>query len=378
MKDSERLVQYMESKLKEMCGLLEKCVQLESPSHEDKTASDRCNAFFKNLLEKEGFDVEVKPQIDNGDHLIAHMGTGIRGTMCVGHYDTVFPIGDIIKNPFRIEDGKAYGPGILDMKGGIIMGIYAVKALKELGMMPDKRITFFLNGDEESGSFNSSKMIVEEAKKHDNVIVLEPGYNELGSIKKTRYGRGTYELIVRGKMAHSGTNPNEGINPVVELTYQIQKLLKLYSVEKGISIVPTYIKGGIKGTCMIPDTTYVSFDVRAKTAEMLELVDKKIKSVKPVMKGIHIDVKGGIDKPPLPEYKELIEAARKYADELDIELIPENCMGGSDGNFTGGAGIPTIDGLGMSGLYLHTHDEYINMNHIVKRTALVARLIENI
>lgn len=149
-------------------------------------------------------------------------------------------------------------------------------------------------------------------------------------------------------------------------------------MEKGISIVPTYIKGGIKGTCMIPDTAYVSFDVRAKTAEMLELVDKKIKSVKPVMKGIHIDVKGGIDKPPLPEYKELIEAARKYADELDIELIPENCMGGSDGNFTGGAGIPTIDGLGMSGLYLHTHDEYINMNHIVKRTALVARLIENI
>ncbi len=378
MTDSIKLLNYMEEHLSEILDTVRDSVELESPSHEDKAVSDRCSAFFQKLLGETGFDVEVIPQKENGDHILAKMGSGKRGTLCVGHYDTVFPIGGISRNPFRVSGEKAYGPGILDMKGGIVMGIFAVKALCELGMMPDKRIAFFINGDEESGSFNSSEMIVNEAQNYDNVIILEPGYDEIGSMKKTRYGRGTYTITAHGKAAHSGSNPKEGINPITELSYQIQKAISFNDEERGVSVVPIFCGGGIEGTCMIPEKASVRFDVRTETAELSKETDEKIRSLKPVLKGIKLQIEGGIDKPPLPEYKELIDVAGHFAKELGVELKPVSCMGGSDGNFTGGAGIPTIDGMGMSGLYLHTYDEYVNVSHIPKRTALVAQLIRNL
>ena len=379
MTDSEKLLDYLEDKINEIMRTIECSVKLESPSHQDKKASDKCSMFFQKLLADTGFKVNVIPQTENGNHIIAELGAGRRGTLCIGHYDTVFPIGGLEENPFRVNEGKAYGPGILDMKGGIVMGVFAVRALKELNMLPeDKKIAFFLNGDEESGSFNSSEAILKEAEKYDNVIVLEPGYDEIGSIKRSRYGRGTYKIIAHGKSAHSGSNPDEGINPIREISYQIQKVIELNDKKRGISLVPTWFSGGISGTCMIPKTASVSFDVRTETAEISKEIDCKIKELKPFMNGIRLEIEGGIDKPPLPEYRELIDKASAYASELGIKLKPEKCMGGSDGNFTGGAGIPTIDGMGMSGLYLHTPDEYINVNHIAKRTALVAQLIRNL
>ena len=375
--DSKALVAYFESHLDEMIGLLRDCTELESPSHEDKAVSDRCGEFFQKLFRDAGFQVETIPQSENGDCIVARTGSGQHGTLCVGHYDTVFPIGFLARNPFRVESTKAFGPGLLDMKGGIIMGYMAVKALKELNMFPQKRITFFLNGDEESGSFHSSDLIVAEAKKHDNVIVLEPGYDEIGSIKPGRYGRATYHIIAHGRSAHSGSNPEEGINPLEELSHQLLQVITLNDLEHGVSVAPICFKGGIPGTCVIPETASFSIDVRTRDVDLQKKIDDQIRGLQPVLEGIRLEIQGGIDKPVLPRYEELIDMAAGFAKELGITQVGNVCKGGSDGNFTGGAGVPTIDGMGMSGLYLHTPHEYIHVDHIAKRTALVALMLKN-
>lgn len=375
--NSEKLLAYMESHLEETLELLQVCAELESPSHENKAASDKCANYFGDLFRGAGFQVETIPQQENGDHVVARMGAGKRGTLCVGHYDTVFPIGFLAQNPFRVEGNKAYGPGILDMKGGIIMGLMAVKALRELDMLPEKRITFFLNGDEESGSFHSSDLIVAEARKHDNVLVLEPGYDEVGSMKTGRYGRATYRVIAHGRSAHSGSNPEEGINPLEELSHQVLKILAFNDPARGVSVAPTWFQGGIPGTCVIPESASFSVDVRTKDISLQEETDRNIRALKPVLQGIRLEIQGGIDKPVLPGYDPLIRMAAGFARELGFEQTGRVCKGGSDGNFTGGAGIPTIDGMGMSGLYLHTPQEYINVDHIARRTALVALMIQN-
>lgn len=377
MMDSEKLVSYMESHLDEMIRLLQACVELESPSHENKAASDKCGEFFRELFANAGFQTESIPQAENGDHIVARMGTGVRGTLCVGHYDTVFPIGFLPRNPFRVEGTKAYGPGLLDMKGGIIMGYMAVKALRDLGLLPNKRITFFLNSDEESGSFHSSELIVAEAKKHDNVIVLEPGYDEIGSVKSGRYGRATYHIIAHGRSAHSGTNPEDGINSLEEISHQLLRVISFNDPERGVSVAPTCCQGGIPGTCVVPEIASFSVDVRSKDPEIQQMIDRKIRALRPVLDGVRLEIQGGIDKPVLPRYGQLIEMAAGFAKELGITLREDICKGGSDGNFTGGAGIPTIDGMGMSGLYLHTPNEYIHVDHIAKRTALVALMLKN-
>ncbi|MGI6766765.1 MAG: M20 family metallopeptidase [Lentihominibacter sp.] len=378
MKDFEMLVNYIDEHFEDMMVSLEQIVLLETPSLEDKSVSDKCSKALKKLFEDTGFEVETIPQQSCGDCVVARIGFGDKGTLCVGHYDTVFPIGYIERNPFRITEKKAYGPGILDMKGGIIMGLYAVKALQDLDLMPEKRITFFLNSDEESGSFFSRELIEKEAAKHNNVIILEPGYDEIGSIKLSRFGRATYNIIAHGKAAHSGSNPEQGINPLEELSQQLLKLKEINNLENGITLASTYFNGGIPNTCVVPETATLAIDVRAKSKELLETANSKIKSLPPILAGIWLEIQGGIDKPPLPEYTELLDQATIYAKELGIELKPQVCRGGSDGNFTGGMGVPTIDGLGMSGLLLHTDEEYINLDHIPKRTALVAQLIRHL
>lgn len=375
--DSEKLVAYFESHLDQFVELLRACTELESPSHEDKAASDRCGDFFQQLFLDSGFQVERIPQTENGDMVVARIGDGPRGTLCVGHYDTVFPIGFLERNPFRLEGNKAFGPGLLDMKGGVIMGIMAVRALRELGLFPDKRITFFLNSDEESGSFHSSDRIVAEARKHDNVLVLEPGYDEIGSMKPGRYGRATYQIVAHGRSAHSGSNPEEGINPLEELSHQLLRVIAFNDLEHGVTAAPTCFQGGMLGACVIPETASFSVDVRTRDLETQQRVDREFRSLTPVLEGSRLEILGGIDKPVLPRYDALIDMAAGFARELGITQVGEVCRGGSDGNFTGGAGIPTIDGMGMSGLYLHTPQEYIHVDHIPKRTALVALMLKN-
>jgi glutamate carboxypeptidase len=298
--------------------------------------------------------------------------------LCVGHYDTVFPIGTIKNMPFKIEKDKAYGPGILDMKGGIIMGYYAVKALQELDMLPEDKITFFINGDEESGSFNSSELIVKEARKNRYALILEPGQDEIGQVKIGRYGRCTYDITAYGKAAHSGSNPHHAISPLLELAHQLIRIHEMNDYEGGVTLTPTYIQAGIHGTCVVPEAGKVSVDVRARDGELLKKIHDVVMNLSPATSGIKLEIKGGIDKPPLEGDKKLFETARELGAEIEIEVSGVISRGGSDGNFTAAAGVPTLDGLGMTGLELHTSGEYININYIPKRTTMLARMIQTL
>lgn len=216
----------MEGYLTDFLETLGKFVEYETPSHEDKGASDICVEFLEKLFTEIGFDMERIPQENCGDDLYGELGKGEKIALIVGHYDTVFPIGTLKTMPWRIEGDKAYGPGALDMKGGIVMAYYAIKVLQDLNAMPEGTIGVYFDGNEESGSFYSSKKIIEKAKEYRSALVMEPGVKELGSVKTMRYGRGTYTVTIHGRSAHSGSNPESAVSPFLELANQ------LYAMEK--------------------------------------------------------------------------------------------------------------------------------------------------
>lgn len=386
MKDADRILNYFKEHQTALLKVLQELVELESPSHENKEVSDRCSRYLQDLFKDLGFRIDVIPQTKCGNHFIAEYGSGEKGTLMVGHYDTVWPIGTTKERPFKIEGDRALGPGILDMKGGIILGYFAVKALKELSLLPNKKITFFISGDEESGSFLSSDLIVAEAKKNKNVLVLEPGNNtpgnvtdnELGIVKTGRYGRGTYRFTAHGRAAHSGTNPQDAISPMLELSHQMIKINAMNDYEKGFTLAPTVMASGIEGTCMVPETGWFSMDVRFRTAELSREKNEEILSMKPILPGIRLEIEGAIDKPPLISDPVLVSKIAALGKELGIELQGLVEGGGSDGNFTSAAGVPTICGFGMTGNYFHNPREYVILNHIPLRGAWLARTIQTL
>ncbi len=369
------LSEYMNHHLQELLDLFREFVQLESPSHEDKEASDRCSSFLGKIFGELGFTIERIHQETCGDHIYGEMGNGEKSTLLVGHYDTVFPIGTIETMPFKVENGHAYGPGTLDMKGGIIMAYFAIKALKDLNMLPDKKIGIFFNGDEESGSFYSSDLIVEKGRQYGSVLVVEPGVNQLDAVKTGRYGRGTYEVIAHGIAAHSGSNSHLAVSPITEIAKQILQMEEWNKEISEVTFAPTNLKAGIPGTCMVPETASFVMDVRFKTKELSQETHNKIMNLKPFDPQITLEIKGKIDKPVMEGDALLFEKMKEIAKGYGMDLKGVTIGGGSDGNFTAAAGIPTLDGLGTTGEFLHNSKEYVHIDHIPCRTAMLAELI---
>lgn len=374
----DELLEYLLSQQKEFLNMLKELVELESPSHENKEIADKCGRFLENAFEQLGFRIERIHQEKCGDHIYGEIGSGKKSVLIVGHYDTVFPIGTIKSMPFMMKDGKAHGPGILDMKSGIIMAYFAIKALKDLNLMPDRRIGVFFNSDEESGSFHSKDHILQKAYQYENVFVMEPGVNDIHSIKTGRYGRGTYSLIAHGKSAHSGSNPHLAINPLIELAHQLVRIEKWNRDIDGVTFAPTTIKGGIVGTCMVPESACFTMDVRYETTEVSKAIHEKLMEMDALTPGARLEVKGEIDKPVMLANNELIEKAKKAGERYGLHLKEVTVGGGSDGNFTSAAGIPTLDGLGGTGEFLHNPAEYIHIDHVPYRTAMVSRLLQTL
>lgn len=374
----DEMLTYLMSHQEDYVSMLKDFVELESPSHEDKAVSDKCSRFIEKAFEGLGFKIERIPQDECGDHIYGELGDGEKSTIIVGHYDTVFPLGTLEKMPFKVLNGKAYGPGVLDMKGGIIMAYFAIKALLELGVMPKKKIGIFFNGDEESGSFTSSDKIIKKSRDYKSVLVMEPGINDINSIKMARYGRGTYDVIAHGKAAHSGSNSHLAVSPLLELARQLLFIEKWSSETEGATFTPTYINGGIPGTCMVPESAYFTMDVRYLTQDLADDIHKQIMDIKPIGQGIKIDVRGKIDKPVMIGDENLFRLASAIGHKYGLDLKGVTIGGGSDGNFTAAAGIPTLDGLGTTGEFLHNADEYIHLDHVPYRTAVVASLLHQL
>jgi len=354
---------------------IEALVRLESPTT-DKSAVDRCGRELESRLTAIGGRVTRLPRVERGDHLLAEYGCGASQLLLLGHFDTVWPIGQLERMPLALTDGRLHGPGVFDMKAGIAIGMLAVRAVIETGAPLARRIVMLWTTDEEVGSQTSRSALEEEARRSDAVLVLEPSLPG-GALKTARKGCGTYELVVRGVAAHAGISPEKGASAVHELARQIVRVQALQDLARGLSVNVTRVSGGDR-TNVIPDEAHASIDVRVPTLADAARIDAALRSLSTVDSRTSLKVSGGVDRPPLertPAVVRLYDQARQIAEGFGVSLGEGATGGGSDGNFTAALGVPTLDGLGAIGDGAHALHEHVEVDALPDRAALVAGLI---
>jgi glutamate carboxypeptidase len=261
-----------------------------------------------------------------------------------------------------------------------VIAIYAVEALRRARMLPQKRFVFLWTSDEEVGSHSSQQTIEREARRSDVALVLEPAFGPGGCVKTERKGVGTVELIVTGRAAHAGINPREGVNAVHELALQIAQLVQLSDPRRGITVQPTVIEGG-QFSNVIPEHARAKLDVRVARLADARWLQRKLRQVRPILKGARLKVRGGVSRPPLERtaaVRKLFRHARGLAREMGVELGEASTGGGSDGNFCAALGVPTLDGLGGVGGGAHSPREHILIRALPERAALLAGLLASL
>jgi len=354
---------------------IEALVSLESPTT-DKAAVDRCGRALAARLEAIGGRVSRLPRVDRGDHLLAEFGCGTSQILLLGHFDTVWPVGQLERMPLVRSNGRLHGPGVFDMKAGIAIGMLATRALLETGVSLSRRIVMLWTTDEEVGSATSRAAIEEEAGRSDAVLVLEPSLPG-GAVKTARKGCGEYELRVRGVAAHAGIDPSKGASAIHELARQIVLVQKLQDLDRGISVNVGTISGGTR-TNVVAEEARAVVDVRAPTQADAARVDAAFRALKPVDERTAVSVTGGLDRPPLErtaQVARLYQQASEVGRELGQALREGSTGGGSDGNFTAALGVATLDGLGAVGDGAHALHEHVEIESLADRAALVAGLI---
>lgn len=372
------LLRALKPRLPEMLRLLRRFVTTESPSL-DKAAADRCCSVIAKEWRDEGVQVERIPEKRRGDHLRVTYAakSGPAGQLLVlGHYDTVYSTGTLEERPFRISGNRAYGPGIFDMKAGIVQALFALKTLERANLNTSKQIVFLWTSDEEIGSESSRKLIEAEARRSEAVFVLEPSFGPRGLVKTARKGVGQAELIVHGRSSHAGLAPEEGINAVYELAAQLARLERWNDGRRGVSINADVVEGGTRAN-VIPEHARAILDLRALRSADMRRIERRLHALRPVHKGARLKVTGGFDRPPLERKScaALFARAKSLAKQMHLSLGECTAGGGSDGNFTGALGVPTLDGLGAVGDGAHSDHEYILVHTMPARAALLAALL---
>ena len=373
-----RLLRALEPRLPEMLRLLRRFVTTESPSLE-KAAADRCSKVIAKEWREQGVRVERIPQKHRGDHLrVTYTSkSGAAGQLLVlGHYDTVYSTGTLKERPFRISGGKAYGPGVFDMKAGIVQALFALETLRRSNVSTKKQIVFLWTSDEEIGSESSRKLIETEARRSDAVFVLEPSFGPRGLVKTARKGVGQAELMVRGRSSHAGLAPEEGINAVHELAAQLTRIEKWNDGRRGVSINADIVEGGTRSN-VIAERARAVLDLRALRSSDMRRIERRLHALRPVHRGASLKVTGGFDRPPLERKRcrALFAHAESLAKQMHLSLGECTAGGGSDGNFTGALAIPTLDGLGAVGDGAHSDHEYVLIHTMPARAALLAALL---
>ena len=357
--------------------VLTELVRLESPTT-DPAAVDRCGDRLAEHLRELGGIVERIPSSTSGAHLRAAFGAAApaRQVMLLGHFDTVWPVGQIERMPLRESEGRLYGPGVFDMKAGIVIGMLAVRALAAVGRLAGVRVVMLWTADEERGSRSSRGLVEEEAGRSDTVFVLEPALPG-GAVKTGRKGCGEFELRVRGIPAHAGIDPTRGASAIDELAEQVQAVGALRDHARGVTLNVGVIEGGDRPN-VVAEHARAVIDARAATMEDAHRVERNMQALRPVLDGTSLEVAGGFSRPPFertPAVARLYEVARSIAAELGRDLGEGTTGGGSDGNFTGALGVPTLDGLGALGDGAHALDEHVVTADLTWRAALLAGLI---
>lgn len=373
------LLRILKPQLPDMLRVLRRFVMSESPSLE-KAPADRCNAVIAKEWRKSGAHAERIPQKHRGDHLRVTFATdksrSIGQLLVLGHYDTVYSTGTLTEMPFRISGGKAFGPGTFDMKAGIVQALFALQALRQTKLHLQKQVVFLWTSDEEIGSESSRKLIETEARRSDAVFVLEPSFGPRGLLKTARKGVGEAQLIVQGRASHAGLAPEEGINAVHELAAQLTRIQKWNDSRRGISINADIVEGGTR-TNVIAERARAVLDLRALRTSDMRRIERRLHTLRPVHKGARLKITGGFDRPPLERKMcaGLFARAKSLAKQMGLSLGECTAGGGSDGNFTGALGIPTLDGIGAVGDGAHSDHEYVVVNTMPARAALLAVLL---
>jgi len=353
-------------------------VEIESPSG-NKAAVDRAQSVFEGWAEGARGKVLRHRQHAFGDSLEARFGKPGRGekpTLLLGHLDTVWALGTLAQMPFQVTRDRISGPGVLDMKAGVLMALTALEALQEMQLLR-RSVTLLIHGDEEVGSLASRKVTEKIAQRCGAVYVLEPAQGAAGAYKTARKAVGMYHLSVQGIASHSGVDFEKGHSAVVELARQIQALQSLTDLPKGITVNPGVIGGGTQSN-VIAAEAWVETDVRIARKRDLARMDRALRSLRPFDRGCTLTITGGMNRPPMERSKgtvALFRRAQRLAAELGIALEEAATGGASDGNFTAARGVPTLDGMGAVGAGAHAHHEHLERQHLVPRTALLAAML---
>jgi glutamate carboxypeptidase len=305
-------------------------------------------------------------------HLVWSGGSDAR-VVLVTHVDTVWPLGTYARWPFAVEGDRATGPGAFDMKAGLLQGLHALSLLPDL-----TGVRVIVTTDEEVGSPTSRALIEKTAAGASAALVLEP--SAAGALKSARKGVSMYELVVTGRAAHAGLEPEKGVNAGLELAHQLLALETLADPEVGTTVTPTLLTAGTT-TNSVPAAATCAIDVRAPDPQEQARVDTALRAARPTLAGAHLELRGGPNRPPLPlsASADLLARARRLNDDLGLPPLQDVAVGGgSDGNFTAGIGVPTLDGLGAVGDGAHAEGEHVVVSAMAERSALVAALVEEL
>lgn len=355
---------------------------MESPSRE-KAAVDRVGAIVAEEARKLGAQIELIRNVETGDHIVAHFPPREAlsllppaPVLLLCHLDTVFPHGTLEKMPYREADGKIFGPGTLDMKGGIVIALAALEDAYRSGL--NRPITLLCTSDEEIGSLSSREHIERLAKESALVLVFEGGLVD-GSLKTWRKGVGKFLVRVHGRAAHAGGDHEKGRNAIEEMAHQIIAIQRLTDYSKQTTVNVGIIRGGTVSN-VVPEEAVVEVDVRVMQSGEWERMEDAMKRLVPVLEGTSIEISGSLNRPPMPfdaTMQATFEEARAIAGQIGLDLKAGGTGGGSDANFVAPLGIPVLDGLGAVGEGYHSEREYIFADSLEQRVKLVSALLKN-
>lgn len=375
---TKHIVDHLAQRKDEMVDLLRRLVTAESPSNVPG-AQDLPLTIILETLRSLEYDVELVRGRETGGHLLARprqMAEDNERQLLLGHCDTVWPIGTLNEMPFLVDGKRIKGPGVYDMKGGLVQMLFALKAIHELELRPPLAPFVFVNSDEEIGSPESGTYIQALAEEVKRVLVLEPSLGLDGRLKTARKGVGRFHVEVQGVAAHAGLDPEKGRSAILEMSYVIQKLFEMNRPESGISVNVGLVEGGLRSNVIAPTST-AEVDVRVPTQGDADRLEQAILGLQPTTEGVKLKVYGKLNRAPMertPANQSLWELAKYAAAQLDIGLEQGMAGGASDGNITSPK-TATLDGLGAVGDGAHATHEFIFLDKMLERAALLSLLL---
>ena len=376
--DSATVRAHLAGQRDRMVALLRRLTEAESPSVVPD-AQQGLRELLVEAFDDVGYVSRRVPGQSSGGMLYARPARRARGRpsqLLLGHYDTVWPLGTLADMPFEVDGDVVRGPGVYDMKGGIVQGLLALETIRHFGVEPPVTPVAFFNSDEEIGSRDSRRHIEALARRVDRVFVLEPSLGPGGKLKTTRKGIGRFTVRVTGEAAHAGLDPGKGASAILELSHVIQSLFALNDLDRGITVNVGNIDGGLRPNVVAPESTAIA-DVRVATLADAEAVASSILGLEPVVPGTELRIEGGFGRPalePTPANRALWDQAQKLGADLGLELEEAQAGGGSDGNTTSRY-TATLDGLGAVGDGAHARHEHLRIGATLERAALLAMLL---